>query len=378
LLILCARDATAFDASDATRLLARTSPEIVLALADYHGVAGLAYERLRSLDSAPETLIRDLHARYTSAVQGHLRVIWELAKLRPVLDATGARWAVIKGPAVVELLYSAPGQRAYQDLDLLVEPGSFRDVLATLEASGSELMDRNWETFRKEMLGEVHLRLPRGTSLDLHWNLINMNRGRMWIDGAEVLSRVTRRDLGGVVVPIMDPADTLVHLAVHAALSGGDRLLWLKDLDLAARVDLPWEAVVERAHRWNVAAPTGLMLARTRQVLDASIPEWVTSRLLGSGTARLVRLVERASPWELSVGRLTAASHIVSRSVSLGPIGASMWFVRRSLRSLDPREPAASSAFTPRGDDADRQAFIDAVVHWRTPSGVAPPGSGPR
>jgi hypothetical protein len=371
---MCTRDPSAFDVATASALLARTSPEILLALAEYHGVTGLAYERLRTLPSAPEGLVATLHDRYIRAVQGHLRVIWGLAQLQPLLDATGAPWAVIKGPAAVELLYTTPGQRAYLDLDLLVAPSAFRDVLTALEAAGSEVMDRNWARLRKDMLGEVHVQHPRGTSLDLHWNLINMNRGRMSIDTAEVLGRAVRREIGGIVLPVLDPTDTVVHLAVHAALSGGDRLLWLKDIELAAStLDPSWEAVVERAHRWNVAAPAGLILGRARDVLDAPIPQWVPAQLLGRRTARLVQLVERLSPWELSVGRLTAASHVISRSVSLGLVGASLWFVRRSLRSLDPREPAASSAFTARGDEADREAFIEAVVHGRRPAQASSP-----
>lgn len=368
LLILCARDVTSFDPGAAEALLARTSPEILMALAEYHGVSGMVYERLRSIEAAPALLLAELHDRYARAVQGHLRVIWELAQLQPLLDATGARWAVIKGPVAVELLYSAPGQRAYQDLDLLVDPAAFRDVLTTLATVGSQVLDRNWTLLRKELRGEVHLRLPRGTALDLHWNLLNMNRGRMWIDSAEVLERSVRRDLGGVMVPTLDPADTVVHLAVHAGVSGGDRLLWLKDIERAAAVlDPPWEVVVERARRWNVAAPVGLILGRAKEVLAADIPAWVPAQLLSSRSTRLVRLVGRVSPWELSVGRLTAASHVVSRSISHGSFGATAWFIRRSFRSLDPREPAASSAFTPRGDEADREAYIDAVV--RSPTG---------
>jgi hypothetical protein len=327
----------------------------------------MVYERLRSVDDVPSTLLAELHHRYARAVRGHLRVIWELAQLQPLLDATGVRWAVVKGPVAVELLYAAPGLRAYQDLDLLVDPAAFRDVLTALEGAGSQVMDRNWRLLRRELLGEVHLRLPRGTSLDLHWNLLNMNRGRMWIDSVEVLERSVRRDLGGVIVPTLDPADTVVHLAVHAGVSGGDRLLWLKDVERAATLLEPtWEVVVERARRWNVSAPVGLILGRARDVLAADIPAWVPGQLLSSRSSRLVRLVGRVSPWELSVGRLTAVSHVVSRTLSHGPLRATAWFIRRVLRSLDPREPAASSVFTPRGDTADREAYIDAVVRSST------------
>jgi hypothetical protein len=346
-----------------SRLLERTTPGIVVALAEYHGVAGLAYDRLRQLEAPPAELMGPLRERYVGGVQSHLRVIWELTRLAPILDGTGARWAVIKGPAVVERLYPAPGLRPYFDLDLLVDPAAFGDVLEALQASGSRLLDRNWLMLRRELWGEVHLLLPGGTPLDLHWDLINMNRGRMAIDAQGVLDRTVRVDLGGVTVPTLDAADTVVHLAVHAALSGGDKLLWLKDVERAAAIlDPPWSSVTERAHEWNVAAPAGLILGRARTTLDAAIPAEVPGQLLGSRATRLVGLVERISPWEQSVGRLTAASHVVSRTISQGPIGATSWLIRRAIHSLDPREPEASSAATPRGDLRDREAFVDAVI----------------
>jgi len=362
LLTRCVRGEAADDPSTPSRLSSIPS-EMLLSLADYHGVAGMAYEQLRSIDGADEGLIAELRRAYGRAVEGHLRVLWELTRLQPVLDATGVPWAVIKGPAAVERLYEVPGRRSYQDLDLLVEPSGFADVLAALQSYGSSVLDRNWTVLRRDLLGEVHLRLPGGTPLDLHWNLINMNRGRMWIDSREVLARSVTADIGSLAVRVLEREDMLLHHAVHAALSGGDKLLWLKDVERVATVLQPdWPTLVDRARAWGVAAPAGLILARTRDVLDAPIPAAVPRALLGRPAMRLVRVVERISPWELSVGRLTAASHVVSRSISHGPGGAAMWFIRRSLKRLDPREPEASSAFTARGDEVDRQAFIEAVV----------------
>lgn len=363
-LIDCARADGPRDPSGAVEILARSSSQTVMALVRFHGVGGLLYQALRPLDGVPTELIADLRSEYDQAVQGHLRMLWELAHLQPTLDATGVPWAIVKGPVAVERLYLDPGLRAYQDLDLLVDPAGFRVVIEALRTSGSEVLDRNWTLLREDLLGEVHLRLRGGTPLDLHWNLINVDRGDMWVDSSEVLGRVIRTTLGGVAAGILDPEDTLVHLAMHAALSGGDRLRWLTDIDRAARALEPdWELVSERSRRWGVAEPVGLMLGRTRAVLSSPIPSSVPAALLGAPSRRFVRLAERVSPWELSVGRLTALSHVVSRNIAKGPIGATAWLVRRAIKWLDPREPAASSAFTPRGGEQDRAAFIDAVVH---------------
>jgi hypothetical protein len=358
----CLRDPIRIDAGRVHGLLSRTTPDVVVGLATYHRVGGMVYEALRRL-GGDEPVIRRLGQGYETAVRGHMRILWELARLKPVLDATTGRWAVIKGPVIVESLYDAPGRRAYADLDVLVEPSSFGDVLRALERAGSPVLDTNWRVLLRDLRGEVHMFLPGGTPLDLHWNVINMYRRNMWIDSTELLDRTVGIDLGGVSVKTLDDADTLLNLAVHAGLSGGDRLIWLKDMERAAALRPPsWEVVVERARRWNVAGSVGMMLARAIEVLGAEIPDWVPRRLLRRGTATLIHAVDRVSPWELSMGRLTAANVMLSRSIAHGLKGGSRWTLQRAIRNFDPREPAASSAFTPTGGESERDAFIDAVV----------------
>jgi hypothetical protein len=302
-----------------------------------------------------------LHERYASAVRNHIRVLWDLNHIRPIMDRTGVAWAVLKGPAVVDLLYGAAGQRTYQDLDLLVDPSGFADVLAALQQSGSPLLDRNWRMLRREMRGQVHLVLQGGTPLDLHWDLINDHRGRMSIDAQEVLSRTDRADLGGILAPTLDPTDMLIHLAVHASVSGGDKLVWLKDLERAVIVRPPsWDAVVERSRAWNVAAPAGLILARAHRILNASVPSWVPHQLLGSRLARITQVVDRISPPEQSLGGPTPG-RLLARTIGHGVLGGSRMLLERWFAHLDPREPEASSPFTAAGDRGDQAAFMHGV-----------------
>lgn len=364
LLVDVAMERPRLGTESATTLLSRTTPDVLLALADYHGVSGLAYERLRELPAAPEPLVAELRQRYASGVERHMRVMWELARVGSALDRAGFRWAVIKGPVLVETLYaSLPGRRAYFDLDLLVDPAAFADALAVLDSLGARLLDRNWRVLRRDMRGELHLLLSGGTPLDLHWHLINMYRGRMRIDTSEVVGRVRRVDLGGVAIPTLDAADGIVHLALHAALAGGDRLLWLKDIERAAAVWRPdWETVVERARRWNVGAPVGLLLSRSTEVLDADIPSWVPARLGARGAIRIARWVDGISPWEYGMGRVAAPTRILARSVGHGLIGGIAWIAWRSLRNLDPQQELRASTFTAQGNERDREAFVDAVL----------------
>lgn len=343
---------------------------VVVALARYHAVAGIAYERLVPLDPV-EPLVAALGEQREEAVRRHLLVTWALARLQPVLDGSSVPWAVVKGPVLAEL-HGAPGRRSYRDLDLLVDPAGFPDVLASLEAAGAELLDRNWRVLRRELRGELHLALPGGVPLDLHWSLINMYRAETAVDTSEILARRAPVELGGVRAWGLEPTDRLIHVAVHGALSGADRLMWMKDLDLAARAPgVHWRLVVERSERWHVARAVGLMLHRGARTLGTPLPRGLVNRLLGRRYRRIADLVDRVSPWQQALGKVTTPSLLLARSIGQGPMGTVGWLARRTLRNLDPREPAASSAFTPSGDEDDRRAYLAAV------STMAAPPAGP-
>ena len=363
LLIACLRPAGPGTSEQVAALLARTTPTEVIAAADHHAVAGSVYERLRTQPAAPTELTEALHERYEAALRHHLHIVWELAQLGSVLDATGGRWAVLKGPVLAELVYDAPGERSYGDLDLLVEPASFRQVTDDLIGAGSRLLDRNWRLMRREMRGQVHLELPGGSLLDLHWDLVNLYRGRLQLDTRAALERAASVDLGGVAAPTLDPTDSLIHVALHGTLSGGDRLRWMHDVAQAIRHRPPdWRELAARCAAWNASAPVGYLLKRAQEVLGADIPDGLAHRLLGSRYAALLRMADRIAPWQTASGRLTSPTLAIARSMGYGLPGAAAWFVRRGLRSLDPREPAASSSFAAGGDERDYEAFMRAVV----------------
>ena len=372
LLVECARHSEAFDPEHAAALLGQTTASEVLRAATYHALGGLGYVRLRNV-AMPGELVDALRTKYEQAIHHHLGIMWALARVRSALDETGSPWAVVKGPMVAELLYDDPGERTYGDLDVLVEASGFDRALDGLRGHGARLLDRNWRVLRRDMRGEVHLELPSGSLLDLHWHLVNMYRGRICIDTAAMLSRVEKVDLKGVTAPTLDATDSLIHLALHGTLSGGDRLLWTSDVARGTwRRPPDWDELVFRAEAWKIGPPVGLMLRRAREVLNADIPSEVPEKLLGRSYGKLARVVEWASPWERAGGRLTTPALVLTRSMGFGLAGAGRWFIWRAIRNLDPREPRASSSFTPGGDASDYSAYVRAVVASSRPARPRP------
>ena len=198
-------------------------------------------------------------------------------------------------------------------------------MLTALEEHGLEQLDRNWAVLRREMRGEVHYRGASPVEIDLHWNLINMYRGRMRVRTGELLARAASVNLAGIEVETLDPTDSLIHLCVHAAISGGDRMIWLKDIERAVVIRPPaWDKLVSRANGWNVAGPVGLMLGRSRDFLDTPVPRRVIGDLVSRRARRLIRTVDRLSPWPRALGRLTSPNRLMARSIGQGLLGGSI------------------------------------------------------
>jgi hypothetical protein len=231
-----------------------------------------------------------------------------------IVDGVGCAWVAVKGQAVAEDLYPHPHLRHAVDIDTLVDPAGFEDVLRCLEDSGWRLLDQNWPLLERTRPGQLRLLSGSGSLIDLHWNLMNDPRLRrdFPMPTKQLLERGRRLPSG---LPALDPIDQLVHLAVHGALSGGNKLLWLADVGFAARSVEDWSAVVGRAARAGAVPPLDLMLLRAHRWLGTPVrqkfrPESVRAEPLWQ---RACRMVDAASPLDSnpalpSLGRSFARS----------------------------------------------------------------------
>ena len=226
----------------------------------------------------------------------------DLAVAAAAFNDAGLPWLAFKGPVLAEHVYRRADLRSYGDLDLLVPPAQLRLAVAALEAAGGTLLDRNWQMVLEHMRGQLHVRLPAGTIVDLHWNLLNDEASRQIfpVDVNQLLERRRNVVVGGCAIPTLAVDDTIVHLALHACTSGGNRLIGYKDLEqavLGLRVD--WDAVIKRAHEWRAGQATAVMLVVATRALDFDV-ESETIRALSPGPVwrRLARLTDRLSPVE--------------------------------------------------------------------------------
>ena len=332
-------------------------------LAVAHHVSNAVYQALRPLEGVDGSALGRIEQHYRAALRRHLRALVDLAAVGDLFAPVDLPWLVVKGPVLSERLYGPSSPRNYADLDVVVPRRDFRGAVQRCLDAGLPVVQNDWAVAAEELAGEVCTILPSGTAMDLHWELQYHARSRARFSTrlAEMLERAVLVDIAGTRLRTLDPADTLLHLALHAATGGGGRLQWIKDIERAVTVGQPdWDEVVVRARAYGLAVVVGVMLDRARDVLAAPVPDGVSAALGAPTWRRIVRGAARISPIERSAGR-RALSTIVVRST--GPT------TRSSLRGLAQQARAASHppagpkshVEVLRGHDPALAAFLDAV-----------------
>lgn len=321
-------------------------------------------------DEALASLART-HATRTAA---HLRVLADLDHVRACLAADDIPFLVVKGPVLSEHLYPSPDLRMYEDLDLLIPPNSFERAVDALREGGSPLLDRNWALTRADTRGQLHFQLPMGTLADVHWHLLNRENVRdgFQITTDDLFERSREVHVGGRSVRTLHPVDTLLHVALHAALSGGDRLIWLKDIERALVVDRPpWDDVIERARAWKAGRSIAITLNRARRSLGAPVPGDVLDALFASRLwRRLSDEIDGRSPTERSVGRESPAVFWaqLTRDSGVATARAVTNRASRRMRAMTHRGSSPGAIFTSSGTEEDERTFLQRVAREDTRS----------
>ena len=324
-----------------------------------HGVAPATYLHLRSSDDVPDELRSRLQTSHRDQLFRHMRVLSDMRPVVSALDDAGVAWVAVKGPVLAETVWPRADMRAYTDVDLVVDRRRFSDVLAALETVGASLVDRNWPFIRDQGRAELSLTLAYGTALDLHWDLVNdIDLRRVFrFPQEEMYERARRIQLEGMAVPTLDPVDTVLHLAYHSVLSGGHRLVWLRDFQLAtAAPGMDWDELARRAERYGVRLALDLMIQRTQRVLGPVAPSGFRGRRsLWSGVASVA---DRLRPVPALPGDNRLSGRIVFQSTRGGSASSLLAGVRdlRKDRSnpvvrqenplhLDVDDPAARAEY---------------------------------
>jgi hypothetical protein len=339
-------------------------------LAEHHHVSGYAYQALRRSTVMPAEVVRLVEALHSEVVAGsvlQLRVQDDLRFMAAALNCAEVPWLLIKGPVLAHLLYPKPALRPSRDLDVVLPRVHFVRGINALERTGARMLDANWDLLTRERRGQLHMLLPGGTTVDVHWHLINAGRVRdtlnvpmdaLWQRGRAVVVR-------DLTVATLEPTDNLLYLALHAGLAGAGRLRWLNDLALAIEVEPPdWHALVARAHEWRVARLVGVTLTRADRLVGANVPLDALDALVGSTVGR--RAVDVAD-W-LAAPMHSAGAELWPQLVrdSWGDTVRTIWWrLRRRLgNTVDraARDRLLPEVMMPSGGHRGRSSYVHAVI----------------
>jgi hypothetical protein len=333
--------------------------ERIVAAARLHGAAGYLSAALRHSEgpAADPELVDSLATAYHLGLGIAMRTTADLGEAAATLDGVGIPWMVVKGP-VLERLHPEPGMRPYDDVDLVVPARSFAEAMDALDADRSGILDRNWSLVRREQRGQVHVIMPHGSLADLHWHLVNRDRAPFVIPMDELFERARHVDVGGLTVPTLDPTDTVIHACLHDYLSGGHRLIWMKDLERALAMDPPdWDSLVERARAWRVSVPTAAMLSRSARLLGAAVPQEVPAALGASVRRRLDGAATRLVRPERATGAWSPAA-LPARLLGRP---APVWlYARRFARRIG--HGGRDALFVDAGGQQEQRAYLDSVT----------------
>ncbi len=188
----------------------------------------------------------------------------------------------VKGIVLAETLYGGLGLRSLGDLDVLVHPTDLPVARAALAQLGFvQEADPGFDSEHHPFHDPPYYRPATGGSvcLELHWGLW---ASRFFRAGTETLwQRATTAQIHGVVLPILSPEDTLLHLAIHRSRSAL-RLRFV--CDIAALLEkhsatLDWNYVLEQAHTAGARTALSLALTLATELLDAPLPATILPHL---------------------------------------------------------------------------------------------------
>lgn len=267
-----------------------------LAAVEYHGVGPLLLAR-RETDA--------LKAPARARAMWELRHRQILGRLLAAMDAGGVQALVIKGTALAYDLYPDAAMRPRGDTDLLVAPADLDRARAILAAQGfSQPVGENAPEGSTQEVWHIIPPDSVAHDIDLHWQAFNGPSLAAIIPVAEAMAEAQPLPRLAPQAQGLSRGHGLLHSCIHRAqhiLSpyfvdgeahyGGDRLIWLCDIDLLARALGPeeWTLFTTRAMARGVAPVCHGALEEAHRLLGTPLPGDVMARLGASPAGAAAR-----------------------------------------------------------------------------------------
>jgi hypothetical protein len=214
---------------------------------------------------------------------------------------------VLKGWASIPSVYGDdPGQRTYDDIDLLVPPrlaARTEDILHELGYRG--LRAEPWPRFRWRYetswayrLADKSARSAGVFSIGLHWGPLDRPFYDRRMPVKELLVRAQPLTVCGVEVRRLAAEDELVYACGHLALHHEYHRALFRYYEMASTVlqagsALDWSVVRERASSWRLIIPLQRVLTHLERLWPGLVPAQALEEAWALQPTRAERVVHR-------------------------------------------------------------------------------------
>ena len=306
----------------------------VLDLAVRHGTAGLLYKNLSHAGCLEHlgTLAERLRDLYLVTAGRNLKLIHALQQTLDRLEHENIPVVVVQGTALLGSVYPDIGMRPLADVDLWI-PTDLAKAIRMLVDSGYHPGHLYPHTLAK---GDV--------TFDLHSHLLWADRiqSRRWlmgVDPADVFGRARPATIAGCQTLVLDPADQVIYLCLHALKHNLNRLIWLIDLKISVAhwTGGQWAALWDRAESWGQTRAVFVVLQLVQDLLQVDLRDG-----LGLAQAPVLSLPERTS---VRLARAQAQMPWWGALVWLKPAGAPVRRPILMLESLFPKPGILGQVF---------------------------------
>ncbi len=263
-------------------------PAVSLALVEHalaEHVAPLLYRVIGGRGILSPQAEEMLRWGYWISVARSLALFQELEKVLRAFSYQAIPVLLLKGAALGPAVYGDPALRPLGDLDLLVRPADVPRALGIL-ASNAYRPVRPPLHSTTLTADETQILLRRGgTSLELHWELLDSPDHRYHLPMEPIWSNARPLSIGTSSAWMLGPEDQVIYLCAHLVLHHSDgrpHLLWFHDIGEVIAHDagkLDWSTVLERAGRYNLLLPLRRVLPQLAADWQVPIPPAVLEQL---------------------------------------------------------------------------------------------------
>jgi hypothetical protein len=241
----------------------------------------------------------------------NLVLLRELGTVLEALAAARIGVIVLKGAALIELVYRHVALRPMCDADLLVRQDDLPAAQRVIEGLGYAVARAETHPgVLAEYENEIVFFKPGllSAAIDLHWSLFDSPYYQRRIAMDWFWQTAEPATIGGVPALVLGPEALLVHLCGHLALHHAALgLLWWNDIAevlITYRQRIDWSDLVSTIQRLGVLLPVRTVLTRAAAEWQAPVPESaVQAMAAGQASPAEQRAFDRLSGGEQPVAQ---------------------------------------------------------------------------